>query len=153
MSLNNGRKLRIWSMNNTSGWYTKMLDKKSQKMKDTWYILEDLNAYFTYFLLLVPRSLGLFMGYTNFTLIQDHQDVLNYFWMFVNLMKDFSVIKWPKESNQTKVPFIYYISTCISQNLICLPKFSQKMDFFVNTKKVFFNVTFWRNFHTVVWNF
>ena len=116
MSLNNGRKLRIWSMNNTSGWYTKMLDKKSQKMKDTWYILEDLNAYFTYFLLLVPRSLGLFMGYTNFTLIQDHQDVLNYFWMFVNLMKDFSVIKWPKESNQTKVPFIYYISICIAQH-------------------------------------
>ena len=36
-----------------------------------------------------------------------------------------------------------YVSTCIAQNLICLTKFSQKLDFFVNTKKVFFfKVTF-----------
>ena len=41
-----------------------------------------------------------------------------------------------------KVPFIYYVITCKAQNLIWLPKFSQKLDFFVKTKELFFNITF-----------
>ena len=44
-----------------------------------------------------------------------------------------------------KVPFIYYVSTSIAQNLIWLPNFSQQENFF-------FNITFWQNFHAVVWN-
>ena len=51
-----------------------------------------------------------------------------------------------------KVPFIYYVSTFIAQNLICLPNFSQKLIYFLSKQKnFFFNMTFWRNFHTLVW--
>ena len=53
-----------------------------------------------------------------------------------------------------KVPFIYYVSTFIAQNLIWLPNFSKKLGFFPQKKKnFFFNITFWRNFHSVVWHF
>ena len=41
----------------------------------------------------------------------------------------------------------YYVSTCIAQNLILLPNFSSKQ------KDFFFNITFWLNFHAVVWYF
>ena len=38
-----------------------------------------------------------------------------------------------------KVPFIYYVSTCIAQNLICFPHFSKKTGvFFVKTKEFLF---------------
>ena len=48
------------------------------------------------------------------------------------------------ESILPKVPFIYYVSTCIAQNLIWLPNFSQKLGFFfVKTKQFLF--PFWQN--------
>ena len=37
-----------------------------------------------------------------------------------------------------KVPFIYYVTTCIAQNLIWLPNFSQKL-FFCQIKRFFFS--------------
>ena len=53
-----------------------------------------------------------------------------------------------------KVPFIYYVSTRIAQNLIWISNFSQTLQVFSSKqKKIFFNITFWRNFHAVVWNF
>ena len=49
---------------------------------------------------------------------------------------------------------IYYVSTFIAQNLIWLPNFSQKLFFFLSKQKNFsFKITFWQNFHAVVWNF
>jgi N-methylhydantoinase A/oxoprolinase/acetone carboxylase beta subunit len=41
-----------------------------------------------------------------------------------------------------KVPFIYYVSTCIAQNLIRLPNLSQKLCFLSKQKNFFFNITF-----------
>ena len=53
-----------------------------------------------------------------------------------------------------KVPFIYYVSTCIAQNLIWLPNFSQKLRFFLSKQKnFFFNITFWPTFHVEVCDF
>ena len=51
-----------------------------------------------------------------------------------------------------KVPFIYYVSTCILQNFTWIPNFSQKLFFLSKQKNFFFNITFWQNFHDVVWN-
>ena len=50
---------------------------------------------------------------------------------------------WTDEEIETltrlyKVPFIYYISTCISQNLIWVPNFSQKLIFRQN-KRIYFS--------------
>ena len=39
---------------------------------------------------------------------------------------------------QTKVPFIYNVSTCIAQNLIWLPNFSQTLFFFSSKQNNFF---------------
>ena len=53
-----------------------------------------------------------------------------------------------------KVSFIYYVSTFIAQNLIWLPNFSQKLVFFLSKQKnVFFNIIFWRTFHTLALKF
>jgi hypothetical protein len=42
-----------------------------------------------------------------------------------------------------KVPFIYYVSTFIAQNLICHRNFSEKLGFFLSKQKNFyFNITF-----------
>ena len=38
-----------------------------------------------------------------------------------------------------KVPFIYYASACIVQNLISLPNFSQKLIFFRQNKRISFS--------------
>ena len=38
-----------------------------------------------------------------------------------------------------KVTFIYYVSSCIAQNLIWLPNFSQKLVFFVKIKEFLFS--------------
>ena len=42
--------------------------------------------------------------------------------------------KFDEEVNTAKVPFIYYVSTCIAQNLISIPNFSQKLFFLVKIK-------------------
>ena len=41
-----------------------------------------------------------------------------------------------------KVPFIYYVITCIAQNLIWLPNFSQKLFFFIKSKEFFSTLHF-----------
>ena len=52
-----------------------------------------------------------------------------------------------------QVPFIYYVGTCIAQNLIWQylpnPNFSQKLGVFVKTKKNLFPHYILRNFHAV----
>ena len=51
----------------------------------------------------------------------------------------------------SKVSFIYYVSTCIAQNLIWLTNFSQKLFVFLSKQDdLFFNIKFSRNFHAVV---
>ena len=38
-----------------------------------------------------------------------------------------------------KVPFIYYVSICLAQNLIWLPNLSQKLGFFRQNKRIYFS--------------
>ena len=54
-----------------------------------------------------------------------------------------------------KVPFIYYISTCIEQNLIWNPNFFfTKTGFFSsNENNLSLNIIDWQNFHGVFWHF
>ena len=47
-----------------------------------------------------------------------------------------------------KVSFIYYVSTKLNLTY----KFLQKLFFSSKQRSLFFNITFWRNFHSVVWN-
>ena len=42
-------------------------------------------------------------------------------------------------SHDDKVPFRYYVSTCIAQNLISLPNFIQKLGFFLQYKRISFS--------------
>ena len=50
-----------------------------------------------------------------------------------------------------KVPFIYYVRTCIHNTKLNLTsKFFTKTVFSSNQKNFFFNMTFWRNFHLVI---
>ena len=51
------------------------------------------------------------------------------FWIMARGLKDFI----------EKVPFIYYVSTFIAQNLICLPNFSQNLGFFCQNKRISFS--------------
>jgi hypothetical protein len=47
--------------------------------------------------------------------------------------------KFDEEVNTAKVPFIYCVSTCIAQNLILIPNFSQKLGFFCQNQRISFS--------------
>ena len=52
-----------------------------------------------------------------------------------------------------KVPFIYYVSNFIAQNLICHQNFQRNCFFLSKQKNFYFNITFWQNFPAEVWHF
>ena len=68
------------------------------------------------------------------------------FWIFPNLTEDVGFFEsfWPiydytyTGAVRSKVPFIYYVSTCIVKNLIWLPNYSQEQVFFCQNKGISF---------------